>query len=269
VQLEERENPQTGRREMRTRVPYAGYEPIDDGHADDASSQALPDAAPSVDAHETRSPRSVPFAPQMDEDGPSRRSGAFAGHDLSRFLSNSSVEDDEAELEAELEAEPGAHLAQGTHESSPARTGGRAYAPPDLGGPVQRGLAHLVSESASSVGASDEQVWGCAARSGADALEAALVDDRAGWNQDPALCAPAPGDPQDGFGSRSADLGAAQSGPGSTAGADGIAPPAKRRPGRPRKHPLPPGQMPAPTKSSPAGDAPKRRGRKPKNQDRA
>jgi hypothetical protein len=265
VQLEERENPQTGRREMRTRVPYAGYEPIDDGHADDASSHAQSDAAPSIDAHETRSPRSAPFAPQMDEDGPARRSSAFAGHDLSRFLSNSSVEDDEAELEAEL----GAHLAQGNPESSPACTGGRAYAPADLGGPVQRGLAHLVSESATSVGASDEQAWGCAARSGADDLEAALVDDRAGWNQDPALCAPAPGDPLDGSGSRSADLGPAQGGSGSTAGADGIAPPVKRGPGRPRKHPLPPGQVPAPTKSSPAGDATKRRGRKPKNQDMA
>jgi hypothetical protein len=335
VQLEERENPQTGRREVRTRVPYAGYEPVEgaqgeDEHAAHGHAAVHPSKEDCV-GHECtaqhfgmQASRQAANDLRQSCDGrlDARGSDVHAGRDFSRFLSNSSAREDECELDAALEANS-AHAMNTDSErqsnvnavhdldfarpmdgqvgvGSPQSCFGRAiagaYDSTDRAGMTPR--AQLVSESSQFAGGcggsawmSDHQVLRSSDLDTVSDLGTASSSDGIGWNHDPAVCAPAPGDPIDGQGAKSGDGDSDSCGVLSTAGAEGFAVPVKRRPGRPRKHPLPVGQPPSsvgtrsagtqpagtppasalPAGTQPAGSqttgaAPKRRGRKPKHQ---
>jgi hypothetical protein len=244
VQLEERENPQTGRREMRTRVPYAGYEPIGEGQSMDEAmhaSSASFDAAPGRDC------------------ASSDVSDARLANDVSRFQPGRTARDDGEGLADDSD--------EGEHGSPFGPSRGRVYENACLSGLAQR--AQLVSEATHDAthDAKLASEWDSPLRGFGVDRDGAFAGDDLGWSHHPAVCAPAAGDPSDGHGSKAGDArGDASTGSPTAASADGLATPTKRRPGRPRKHPLPPGQPAESTKPHSDGQAPKRRGRKPKNQ---
>jgi hypothetical protein len=330
IQLEERENPQTGRREMRTRVPYAGYDPIESG-----------DSAADLDQESSESsPQPDPFGESRAElldrahagpwsDGAARQTHGGTGAAPRRLALGDVQPSDSPGAGPETQELTPVEVESSHADESAAsfeRMLGRAYADPnarDLGLRTQ-----LVSESSCAADPACGLGWGAVSSSeGAGADSGSSVEsgldgdghadsgdrtDRSldssevgfGWSVEPTACAPAADDPPEGDsaagGARGSNArgsgvsvhdGAGHDGTGHDgtrpdtrrldgsgrgnsadhgAGAEGGPTPLKRRPGRPRKHPLPADQSESSRSSpQPSAEGDKRRGRRPKDQGKA